>query len=109
MCLRIPVEVLKTVQNFCPSVILVAICVELRRKESDIFPSVKRWEDREKMGNCVCVFVSYLLHAGAGVRVYAACTANHSLYMLVMNPLGNGGGIPVTMEMFKLICNKIST
>lgn len=29
--------------------------------------------------------------------------------MLVANPLGNGGGISVTMEMSKLVCNKILT
>ncbi|KAG7506312.1 hypothetical protein JOB18_002631 [Solea senegalensis] len=42
---------------------------------------------------------------------YAVCTARHTVspYMLLVNPLGNGSGIPVTMEMSKLICNRIST
>lgn len=97
------------------SVILTVIYVKLRRKEPDIiFSSVKncavelcrRWEYVHVYVWVVIPFVCL-----CRCTVYAVCTACHivSPYMLVVNPLGNSGGIPVTMEMFKLICNKIST
>ena len=58
---------------------------------------------------CVCVCVPFVCLCRC--TAYAVCTACHTVspYMLVVNPPGNGGGIPVTMEMSKLICNKIST
>lgn len=57
----------------------------------------------------VCVpFASFSVHR---CTAYAVCTACHAVspYVLIVNPLGNGGGIPVTMEMSKLAYNKIST
>lgn len=67
------------------------------------------WE----MELCACViicepFASFSVHR---CTAYAVCTACHAVspYVLIVNPLGNGGGIPVTMEMSKLAYNKIST
>lgn len=61
---------------------------------------------------CVCVWESLRTLFCASVQVHGVRNVRHmsvAARRSQKNPHGNGGGIPVTMEMSKLIRYKIST
>lgn len=96
---------------------LSVICVELKNLDILFFSRREQWPEysvraearRETQRNFRVAALPPFLRAG--VQRMQVCTAYHTVSpcVPVANPLGNGGGIPVTMEMSKLACNKIST